>query len=107
MTMNSNNILGIIIIGVIVYFVFIGGDKWTGFYYLDQNDLTNHIKSPKFGSVEECRGWVKDQARVLNPDMSVVKIVDLLNLVVFTTAKKLLINFNVQPLHTLSLLVGR
>ena len=68
MPMKSNNILGIIIIGVIVYFVFIGGDKWMGFYYPDENDLTKHIQSSEFNSLEECRGWVKDQARVLNPE---------------------------------------
>ena len=59
--MKSNNILGIIIIGVIVYFVFIGGDKWMGFHYLDQHDSSVYINSPEFDSLEECKEWVKSK----------------------------------------------
>ena len=67
MTMKRNNILGIIIIGVIVYFVFIGGDKWTGFYYLNRDDLSMYFNSSEFNSLEECRGWVMNKVRMGRP----------------------------------------
>lgn len=42
-------------------------DKWTGFYYPYKSNLSRHIKSPEFKSLEECRAWVSDQIYTYNP----------------------------------------
>lgn len=67
----EKNKTGAIILAVLliigIYFVFIKKDSYIGFYYPDENDLTEHIQSQKLGSLDECHSWVKDQEAKYNP----------------------------------------
>ena len=64
---NLGIVIGLIIIVGLIYLFFGRGDTWIGFYYPDAFDLTRHIQSPEFKSIEECRLWVDGQQRTFNP----------------------------------------
>lgn len=40
---------------------------WLGFYYPEEGDTFNYIKSSKFRSLEECRDWVNEMITSHNP----------------------------------------
>jgi len=60
-------ILLIIVIFATIYFLFFNKETWEGFYYPDEADLTKHIQSPKFKTIDECRSWVNSQVFIYNP----------------------------------------
>lgn len=60
------NLLFIILIGVIAYFIFFN-NNWIGFYYPDENNLSQNIQSPAYKTIEECRNWVDSQVSIYNP----------------------------------------
>jgi len=71
--MENKNISGIIVVILIVagiWFFWGGKETWLGFYYPDENNLTNHIQSPELKSLEECRAWVDFQVPIHNPSGS-------------------------------------
>lgn len=49
---------------IIALFVYLAlrGDKWTGFYYPDRDDLSEYTKSQTFGSLSECIAWTDDKS---------------------------------------------
>lgn len=42
-------------------------DKWIGFYYPDQYNLSKDVQSPELNSYEECVNWVNSQINLYNP----------------------------------------
>lgn len=51
--------------------VFLGGDKYVGFYYPDENNLLNDVQSPSlFSSLEACRDWIDEQVSLYNSNDS-------------------------------------
>lgn len=55
------------IIGFLIFTKFIKNDTWQGYYYPNEGNLLNDIKSPIFKSLEECRDWVDVQVDRYNP----------------------------------------
>lgn len=52
-----------------LYFLFIKGDTYIGFYYPDKTNLTMDIQSPiTFDSLDDCRDWVDQQIMKYNPE---------------------------------------
>jgi hypothetical protein len=41
-------------------------DKWEGYLYPDKDNLTNHIKTGEFGTLEECRNTTISHAHAAN-----------------------------------------
>jgi len=67
-TTTSIILITIVLLGA--YFLFFNNKTWFGFYYPDENNLTNHIQSPELKSLEECRAWVDSQVPIHNPSGS-------------------------------------
>ena len=59
-----------ILIFAVAYFLFSNNKTWIGFYYPDENNLTEHIQSSDLKSLEECRAWVNSQVPIHNPSGS-------------------------------------
>jgi len=64
---STTSIILIIAILVGVYFLFFNNEIWLGFYYPNENNLTEHIQSAELKSLEECRVWVDTQVPIHNP----------------------------------------
>jgi len=57
-----------LIIFICLYFFFVyEKEKWIGFYYPNENDLTNHFQSPEYKSIDQCRNWINGQVSIHNP----------------------------------------
>ena len=59
--------IALLIVVIIGFFYFTGGETWIGFYYPDENNLTEHTQSAELETIEECRFWVESQIAIHNP----------------------------------------
>lgn len=48
-------VVGGLLIFVALWFLWPSAEVWTGYFYPNANDLTNHIETGEFESLEECR----------------------------------------------------
>lgn len=50
-------IFSLVILIVVVMWLWPGKDVWSGYFYPDQNNLSNWVEGGNFDSLESCRNW--------------------------------------------------
>tara|TARA_Y100000310_G_scaffold336457_1_gene421045 strand:+ start:3375 stop:3668 length:294 start_codon:yes stop_codon:yes gene_type:complete len=66
----TTSIILIVVVLLGAYFLFFNNETWLGFYYPDEDNLTNHTQSPELKSLEECHVWVNSQVQIHDPSGS-------------------------------------
>ncbi len=48
-------VIGVLLIVAVIWFIWPSDDVWTGYFYPDATNLSDHVETGAFDTLEECR----------------------------------------------------